>query len=281
MSVRQFSLINGQNEVYDLTNHDVFLYDPEGLGFEEATTYQQISDAFVATRILYDQWEPRGTIFFNNPNAYGKYNVFAGFLAHPPLTLVYVVNDIEYRMDVRVHQLRKTQLEIGQELRCDIRFKALSPFYEIKTDYVIGEDDVGKKYSYRYSYRYANSVEDELEIVINGAIPSPVKMVIYGNGTDLVNPTWYHFVNDELIATGRVVATIPGTHTFEISDWTIPYYIAEYNGTTFVRDLYSGSDFTTQRFLFAQPGVNRFRVAHEGLQHLMLTVSVKEYHATV
>ena len=185
-------------------------------------------------------------------------------------------------MDVRVQQLQKTQLELGQELRSDIRFGALSPFYRILTDSAVGSDDSGKKYSYTYSYNYRNSIEDELEIIVTGALDSPVRLIVQGNSYDIVNPTWYHYQDGQLISSGRVVATLTNGKQLYVDDWSIPYKIWETdeNGNM-LRDLYGASDFTTQRFMFAKPGTNRFLVAHEGLQHLTLTVSIKESYATV
>lgn len=282
MSTRTFSLVNGIGETFNLTTHDTFLYAPEGLGFEEDTTYMRYGERFRPLVEEFAQGIPAGILFFNNPDAYTKFRTFAAFTQKLPLTLLYRVDGTTYKRRVRVQRLTKTELEPGQELRCDVEFAALSPFYrEISVISPDAGSSSGKTYDYTYDYTYQDFIPGTVVIDYDGDMPGPVQIKI--SATGLSNPRWSHYVEDELVATGKVNGSILSGNYLLVDDFEIPYKIQQVASSTqtVVRDMYEASDFSTERFIYLQPGMNRISAGHDGIQNVKLTVRGFIYYAAV
>lgn len=279
MGVRHFSLVNSSGASYDLTNRDVFLYEPSGLGFQEETSYQRFGEKHKAIRSMLQQGVPSGKIFFSNPDAYEKYYRFALFCQEAPLTMIYRVRDIEYRRKVRVSKLTKTQLEDGQELRCEVEFTALGLFYRSISAYNAGGHGEGKTYPYTYNYRYSDGASQTVRISSDSHMYSPVILTIYGPAR---NPVWRHYVNNKLVASGRATCEVRNGNRLIIDSSDIPYRIVEVDsGGAVVEDRYSFSDFETERFLFLQYGENRISVSHGGTNDLRIAAEGMIEYAAV
>lgn len=83
---------------------------------------------------------------------------------------------------------------------------------------------------------------------------SPCRIRIEG---PLKDPSWTHYLNGQVISSGKVTCEIPKTHYLVIDNSKDPYEIAEYDkDDDLIFDQYQNSDFTTDRFITLKPGLN-------------------------
>jgi hypothetical protein len=230
--MRQFALINSIGETYMLNDLNNFMHEPSGLGFMRNTTFIKLGDRFEVQKDAFEQATPRGQICFKdrkNSPAYEKYAKFVIFLQKTPLKLVYK-SDRVHHMDVIPESLEKIEISKPLGLNVSISFRALSMWYdEVEA---VGTDQV---------VIISESIrESPLELIIKGPINAPI---------------WTQQVNGVQIATGKVSSNIPEGSTLHVRTDTNPYQI--YEETSGVKtNLYSSSDFSTDRFLYLKNGVN-------------------------
>ena len=142
-----------------------------------------------------------------------------------------------------------------------------------------GQSNDGKKYNYTYAYQYSNSANNEVTIESDSWQQSPAKIIILGPVTD---PIWRQYLNDELIATGKLNGSVLAGHRLVIDTTTIPYSILEYNSSgQVVADLYQSSDFSTERFIRLRHGKNRISVSATDTNVIGIGVEAQLEYATV
>lgn len=96
-------------------------------------------------------------------------------------------------------------------------------------------------------------------------IESPCRLEIYAAHGDVVNPRWYHYVDDELVSQGKYNGIIPEGDRLVVDTSGTTYSIKEYNQyNEYVGDRYELCDFNTDRFVFVMHGVNVYSVSHDG-----------------
>lgn len=275
--VRQFYLINGTGAEYSLMNVEHWLSDPKNLGAKFNSKYEQIGSTFVRTKRISKPDDIRGTILFTKAQ-YQTYFDFMKFIAVEPLTLKYVSN-ATYLCDVDLKQIDKTEIQ-GGILSCDLRLKRLNRWYRLVTKLNDAEQaGNGKVYSFTYDYTYEENEPETVTIDSDSGYDSPTKITIFGPCT---NPVWTQYLNNNIIATGKVNATIQTGRRIVIDSTKIPYSIKEVNNQgTVIRDLYQLSDFTTDRFFFLGYGRNRIVVEHDLQNKLSLAVEGRIEYETV
>lgn len=159
--MRQFYIQNQYGQKIELQGGSIFLWEPDGLGFEDDVEYMEADGFFIETRREPSQTEKTGTLVFRPTEAYKTYRDFANWIfAAQTLTLAYNPDSEWYFLDVDIKSVDKTELTIGGVLEVPITFTPLSPWY---TQYDLnltiegeGADNI-KKYTYIYPYRYSNS----------------------------------------------------------------------------------------------------------------------------
>jgi len=236
--MRKFALENSRGEVMELNNDDQFFHNPDGLGYG--------SDSI------------KGTITFTDNNkmgAYDRYSRFARFIQHTPLTLYYVTDSI-YKIDVTPTEISKTELgDLG--LSVDIELERLSKFYR---EY--SEGNLSDSMSISIPVRSDSVVE-------SGIILS---MKIWADASSL---EWTHTVDSEPVLMGRIEYDFLEGDIITVNTTESPYSITlTRDGAT--TDIYSHSDFSTDRFPLLQFGHNVFSaLSMRDIFSRPATVSVK------
>lgn len=271
--MRKFKLYNASGQMYSLNDRASFLHKPQGLGYENDSGYERIGNQFLMTEEARKQPEPSGKIRFTS---YEGYLAFAKFLQRKPLKLQYTAAET-YTMDVHVKQIKKTELEtLG--LIVDITFAGLGPWYKEVTANIDGQTAAGKVYSYTYPYTYASNSQGAVVIESDSEIESPVQITLIG---PCVNPQYVHYVNDVVVASGKIDYELLQGRRMRISS-KLPYSIKELDSLGGeIADIYQYSDFSTERFLNIRRGVNVISFTHEGDEDLKAVVEAMIYYDTV
>lgn len=305
--MRTFSLIDKNGTSYDITVKDkAFFYGISGLGYEDETGFLRVKERFALATKKLAQTKIVGTVKFWQKGAEAEYFDFAQFCQNGPLKLKYapqsgrktqssfksgyvqgrtlilpyeyITKEVYFR-DGHVTKIEKSD-GVGNCLEVVIEFTAETPWYKKVTEYNYGGQGTdGKKYDYQYSYRYANSTDNEITIDSDSWQDSPAKIIIIGPVT---NPVWRQYINDELVATGKVNGSVLSGNRLVIDTTTIPYSILEYNSNgEVVADLYQSSDFSTERFVRLGHGKNRISVSATDVNAIGIGVEAQLEYATV
>lgn len=279
MRVRKFKLINEYGHSYELLTRKSFLHSPSGLGYKEATLYQRLGEQHAVVDDGFEQGNPKGYIFFPEPNAYEKYFEFVQFCRNTPLYLHYTPHQQEYIMRVRLDQIDKTEIQAGRGLNCAVSFLGETMWYRRVSDINEGIASQGKVYTYTYDYVYGENAANTVHFDSDSFDESPIKLTIFGGCT---NPRWQHYVDNVLVATGGVNGTINDGMKLVVDTTRIPYSIKEFDSANQeILDMYSFSDFSTDRFLIGRRGRNRITVSHSSPDALMVAVEANISYASV
>lgn len=276
--MREFYLYNGNGNKYSLMDLKHWLYEPKNLGARFSSKYEQIGSDFVRTRRIPKPEDIKGSILFTGKNQYEQYSDFIKFLAVEPLTLEYV-SDGTYRAKVDLVEVDKGEINQDSILECPISLKRISRWY--KTITILNENtgEGGKIYDYSYDYHYTEFEPQQATVQSDSGYDSPIKLTIFGPA---INPSWKHYLNNNVIAEGKITAEIRTGRRLVIDNTTIPYRITEQdNSGNVINDLYQDSDFSTQRFFNMQYGENRITVEHEGTNLLNIALEARLEYETV
>ena len=259
--MRTYTLINNDGETYDITVKDkAFFYNVSGLGYERDIDTQRIEDRYAVLADKLNQVNIDGTIRFFQPGAEQEYFNFAQFCQNAPLTLVYNPGHGSYYRKGRVAKIDRKDGTDTLEIK--VSFKPSTPWIK---DLNKNNDNIvsgGKVYDYTYDYTYTDTIEGSIVMESDSYLSSPCKLTIYG---EVVNPVWRHYVNNQLVATGKVNATIPQNHVLIIDTTSNPYSIKEFDMMgTLIADRYADSDFSTERFIRIERGDNLISAAGDG-----------------
>lgn len=275
--MRQFYLINGSGNEYSLMDVEHWLYQPSNLGAKFSSKYEQIGGNFIRTNRVTRPDDIKGKILFTGKNKYDDYFEFQRFIAVEPLTLIYVSNDT-YKVSVDLKSIDKSEIENGV-LSCEIKLKRLSRWYKEITILNDVIDRTGKNYDYTYDYTYTEFERQTATIDSDSGYESPTKITIFGPA---INPTWKHYLNGDVIETGKVTADIREGRRLVIDCTNVPYSIKEIDQAGDVKnDLYQFSDFETARFFELSYGRNRITVEHDGTNDLSFAVEARIEYETV
>lgn len=289
MNVRTFKLIDANGNSYNLQTQRLFLHTPDGLGYEEATTYQDFGSRYAVLDEGLQQSVVKGSLVFtgqNRQDVYNQFFQFAKFSRNAPLVLQYTPIFDTFSRNCRVSKIQKTEISAGV-LEVNVEITCMTQWYKIVSDYNSGLVGDGKMYAlqdsgiyaYTYPYQYSDNVKQSVTIQNDSNEESPCKVIAFGYA---VNPTWYHYVNGELYTTGSVNATIAANHKLVVDTTVIPYTIRELDMfNNLVRDCYQLSDFSTERFVRLQPGQNRITLTHTGSNVIQVGVEAQIEYAAV
>lgn len=277
--MRTYKLVNNDGTEYELTEtHAGFLYNVSGLGFERDTEYRQVSSRFALSKDNLSQQSITGTVRFFHPGAERKYFDFVRFLNNTPLTLKYNPGIGEFIRHGSVVSCEKSDSGEGA-LRAFITFRCTTPW--IKRVFVMNDGSLqaGKVYNYRYNYTYSDDIAQTIHIHSDSFLKCPVRLIIHGPA---VNPSWRHYVNNKLVATGRINFEIERDRRLRVDNIGLPYRIEQIDGMdALVSDLYQMSDFSTKRFLEIEHGTNTISVANESAEILTFSVETEIEYASV
>ena len=166
MDYRKFWLINTLGNRYDFTeNIDIFLNNPQGLGFRRNFTSITVGNSELVTSQQFQLTDVQGELLFmgnTNGEKYESYQKFVQFAKYKPLELHYKTpnNLLSYHCDIIFTQLDKS--EVGQDgiLRCPVTFHRLTEWLTDQDEvYVFNNNplDEGKFHDLIYDYHYAGT----------------------------------------------------------------------------------------------------------------------------
>ena len=276
--MRQFTLINANGEQYNLTERKKFLHSVKGLGFEEDNTYKQVGNKYVLLRNKKKQGEIEGQIHFNRTNAQAEYENFVKFTQLMPITLMYKPLLRPY---YRKGTITKVEFDETDPLTVNVTFTATTPFFErlnVITD-PADEPLYGKQYDYTYPYTYSSAIANTVIINVDTALESPCKLTMYG---PLVNPTWRHYINNQLHSTGGIQGTIPAGNRLVIDTTGDIFTMQQLDAANVVvADMYQASDFGTERAIYLQRGTNRISIEDDNNNKVTVTAEAEINYASV
>jgi hypothetical protein len=98
----------------------------------------------------------------------------------------------------------------------------------------------------------------------------------------VVNPSWYVSVNNEVVASGSVTATVPDGDKIVINSKDGYLEIAEYTlENVLVRNLYQFTDFSRETFVLFPPGNSVLFISGSSEDPIEAWVQIEEVHDTI
>lgn len=277
--MRTFKIYNNDGLAYDLTETRTgFFYNVAGLGMDIETSFQRIGERYEIINSALEQADIQGIVRFFQPGAYAQYFAFAQFVQNTPLYLEYAPEHGTFTRRGVVTRIGKSESNDGQ-LIAEVTFKAITPWYKRFAETNEGMTSGGKTYDYSYDYTYSNSAAQSIEIESDSYQPCPVIITIHGYA---LNPTWRHYLNGELVATGAITGEIEEGNKLVIDTTSMPYTIREYDANgQLVADMYQSSDFSTYRFITLGYGRNVISVGQSAVNAIRMSVEALIEYATV
>lgn len=279
MTVRKFKLINADGAEWDLMRKDAFLYQPDGLGISQNNEYMRIGNTYELIQRLSAQKAVSFSMVFRN---YAVYRQFADFIIYQPLKLAYMPMNEWVYCDGEITDMSKSEIDYQtNRLICNTTFTATSLWY-IPRQARRTADDVEnpKKYTYQYDYQYADAINGYINVTNNSNEDAQGTITIFG---EITNPSWYVSVNNNVIESGSVTASIPVGNKLVINSKDGQLEVAEYVAATdeFVRNLYQATDFNRETFVHFPPGNSVLFVSGETDTQIDAWVQIDEVHDTV
>lgn len=257
--MRFFKLINSAEAEYDLNSLDHFFRDVKGMGFDLENAYQRRGRNWILLESNLQQKPLTGKIRFKTDS---QYRAFILFCRAGDMTLIYKheATGDEYRRTVQLTSCTKDEKEHTKTYDVSVTFTPLTAWYnEVEAVVTPTEEVEPDEYPMPYPFRYASVAKMEISTRNDAEDDSPAELYIYGPCT---NPSWRHYANGELVATGALTAEIPSGDHVVVSTAGGECSIIEYDiYDQYVRDLYNASDFSTKRFIYLQRGRNRIVVS--------------------
>lgn len=306
--MRCFKLENSDGELLDITTTHLLFHDIKGIGFEEENTFVPIGRVWNLQKSDYRQTPVTGKLCFAEDEVTGKtpytaYKEFGVFIDKTPLILLYYpngLNTMEYRKRVRVSKLEKSEINKYGVLDCDIEFIPYTPWYKIVRDVIDpgGESSVNggwiwdrgnrwrnsldvdySTYHYRFSNTYRRTIRFNAQV--NGK--GPVRLELHG---PLTNPTWTHYVDGKLEASGGLVegspVTIDANEYLIVDNTSGTYVLAVYNVETgLTRNVYQYRDFNKLCFFTLKQGLNEIVINSDNNDAVQIEAEGHIYYATV
>ena len=286
--MRRFGLITSTGKEIDLTpdpneRNKIFFYQPDGLGYDENTSYRRVGQQWVLLDRYTGQGSISGTLIFMGTNPYRQFKNFVYDTYRDGLKLTYTVDegDTVYKRNVIISSIGKTELNLGGYLECPITFLASTPWY---TELTLTTKPVNMTANYGWiwdehstwssdkgSIRFRSTVDMNIVINMKTNIVSPCALLIRG---PINHPRWRHYVGTKLYEDGGVNCDV-GSHNFLVIDnRTNPYTMKIYgevvgeDGTyqgrvdydNLISNVYSKSDFASDRFIKLRRGSNTIEV---------------------
>lgn len=276
--VRKFKLINSTGAEWDLMQKDGFLYEPEGLGINQDNEYMRIGSTYELVQSLSAQKSVNFTMVFAS---YSVYREFARFIIYAPLKLAYMpLNEWAY-IDGDITSLSKTEINPNtRRLECAAVFTATSLWYIPRAARKTAEDvENPKRYDYGYDYQYADAINGYIAVVNDSNEEAPATISIMGPITD---PAWYVSVNNNVVSSGSVTATIPEGDKLVINSKDGALEVAEYTtDNVMVRNLYQATDFSRETFVLFPPGNSILFISGTSDDPIEAWVQIEEVHDTI
>lgn len=280
--MKRLILINGKGKQYDLLDVELSpTFQISGLGFTDDTDYARVGNTFIPLEETTAQGVLGISLLFLN-SADARYQEFTKFTRNNPLTLLYENNRGTYYFPCRIRSIEKTDRKGYDAYGCSAEFILTGYPYEVVSGFNSGEIGEGKNYGstgYQYDYTYSNDIVNTVILSSKSLVESACIITIYG---EVVNPVWRHYVESVFVESGAYNGTIPEGHYLVIDSKSFPQSIIEYDEIgNVVADRYQLCDFSTERFMKINEGVNRYSISHDGVEAVKMKVVAYIEYETV
>lgn len=183
---RKFYLENEYGNRFNLQDPGkVLLNEISGLGSEETTKYINVGDSFLRDYFKTSQGTIFGTVNILRPGQYELFQSFSNFIyASKELKLIYVPamkTETEYKRDVDVVNIGKTEISKDKVMRIPIQFVCKSLFYTAnQTKFVVETAESERRYDFTYPIRYNDYNNKSVIFNNNGHVKAAFEIEILG-----------------------------------------------------------------------------------------------------
>lgn len=181
--IRKFYLENEYGLRWDLNNPATgLLTEPDGLGCEMEYSYSRIGRSFVRNFFREKQQKISGKAVFGGDKPYIAFHEFTEFTnSSDNMKLIYVTDVGEYRRDIDIVEVKKSELKETQILECGIVFICKGLFYSSQTNrFSISRSDGELRWDFRWPARFNDYGSRRVTINNDGHVPAPFELEIYG-----------------------------------------------------------------------------------------------------
>lgn len=207
--IRKFRLVNEKGQDFslmDLYNY-CFLSNPDGLGYNYETEYQELINTFIENIRRLAQGQISGTANFVN---YDNYRNFIDFIENSEkLRFSYIVpyqnGEKEYFKDIQIQSISKTQKQTNGILSETVVFDCLSLWYEENTiTYTVEPLENEIRWDFEWDSKFSDYDSRNLQYINKGHVEAPIYVEIDGQ---VVNPKLELYVEGELYQSVKVTTT--------------------------------------------------------------------------
>ncbi len=207
--VRKFRLVNEKGQDFslmDLYNY-CFLSNPDGLGYNYETEYQELINTFIENIRRLAQGQISGTANFVN---YDNYRNFIDFIENSEkLRFSYIVpyqnGEKEYFKDIQIQSISKTQIQTNGILSETVVFDCLSLWYEENTiTYTVEPLENEIRWDFEWDSKFSDYDSRNLQYINKGHVEAPIYVEIDGQ---VINPKLELYVEGELYQTVEITTT--------------------------------------------------------------------------
>ena len=207
--VRKFRLVNEKGQDFslmDLYNY-CFLSNPDGLGYNYETEYQELTNTFVENIRRLTQGQISGTANFIN---YDNYRNFIDFIENSEnLRFSYIVpyqnGEKEYFKDIQIQSVSKTQKQRNGIISETVIFDCLSLWYEENTiTYTVEPLENEIRWDFEWDSKFSDYDSRNLQYINKGHVEAPIYVEIDGQ---VVNPKLELYVEGELYQSVEITTT--------------------------------------------------------------------------
>lgn len=207
--VRKFRLVNEKGQDFslmDLYNY-CFLSNPDGLGYNYETEYQELTNTFVENIRKLTQGQISGTVNFIS---YDNYRNFIDFIENSEnLRFSYIVpyqnGEKEYFKDIKIQSISKTQKQTNGILSETVIFDCLSLWYEENIiTYTVKPLENEIRWDFKWDSKFSDYDSRNLQYINKGHVEAPIYVEIDGQ---VVNPKLELYVEGELYQSVEITTT--------------------------------------------------------------------------
>lgn len=292
---------------FDITTEEYFFHDISGLGFEEDNDFRRVGPLWRLESSVYRQKPITGKLCFTDRGSttpYEKYAKFVDFVASDPLYICYWPHGLTgkmYRKRVRVSVLEKNELNTYGVLDDRIEFAPYTDWYEsVSAENEMPDGTGTDKWIWDSGAVWRDSLDEpipegmaryvfglefrgDVTLMCDKNIRGLVKLTIHGPA---VNPSWLHYVNGVLVATGGIDVgsdlTLTEDETLIVDSTTDSHSMTVFNSSDrSTRNVYPIRDFDKKCFLELRGGKNTIVVSSADGVPVKIEVEGQLYHATV
>lgn len=183
--MRKFWLENETGEQLSLQSDSIFLYFPEGLGWNSDAEFGTPNNGFfVATQYQTEQPNILGTLLFRG-EAYQNYESFLAWVNNAnKLNMIYSPYDgKKLSAEVVLQYIEKSDLRPGGVLECPVSFLAKTPWsaQQPLVYKFTGGGDSNMRFTFRFPFRFGTAGQGgSLEATIGGQYPPGLVLIANG-----------------------------------------------------------------------------------------------------